>query len=184
MQIEIRRGQKTHQSGSWNFFFFCLCHLYRTCWTLIPCGDTRDIQVVKTSHPTCCIDLCWWRWLAGTCWPQANQLLYQKPLENVCEISFCQLFFKMHYFVKTFSADHSEVVLFLIFCQSKLHSVPPAKRKVEVDLSSLYCWSHLQLWVQHISLLTSGFLCFHILKIKGTFWEVFMFAVRWEDVSV
>lgn len=137
----------TENASEWELEIVFKCHLYRTCWTLIPCGDTRDIQVVKTNHPTCCIDLCWRRWLAGTCWPQADQPLHQKPLENVCEISFCQLFFYA-LFCKEFQCWSFRSCV--IFCQSKLHSVPPTERRVEVDFSSFYCWSHLQLWVQHI----------------------------------
>lgn len=61
--------------------FPCLCksplltRLHRTCWTLIPRGDTKDVVVGETSRPTCCSDLCGWRCLVRFCWQWVDEPL-------------------------------------------------------------------------------------------------------------
>lgn len=85
--------------------------------------------------------------------------------QNICEISFCQLFF-LFYALLLFCKDHSGVVV-VIFCQWKLHSeyLQQRRRRVEVDFSCFYCPTADQQDQAVSSSLTSGFLCFHVLRV-------------------
>lgn len=98
------------------------------------------------------------------CWNSAHP---QTPPENVSNVrfqfaNFLFSFFKMHYFVQSFSADHSLVVF--LFCQFKLHlSIWKPPTDIEVDKTVSSVGSIIAV----CSSLTSGFLCFHLLKFKG-----------------
>lgn len=98
-----------------------------------------------------CVDLCWWRWL-----PQKKKLK--------------KMFVRFHF------ANFCFCFLNALFCKDAYHSGDAFMFNAALRMHLLQRGQFFLFLL--LSSLTSGFLCFHLLQMKGTFWEMCRFSVR------